>query len=127
MPVLFFNLMQRQAKLLLGCILGVLLLTGSVIALAIATLTNVPDFTEMRSKVEVPIILANGDKSTKWVGPKAPGWVPLSQIANELLMAVIASEDTSFYSHDGVDYHELKEAIKKDIQEKRWARGASTI
>jgi len=26
-----------------------------------------------------------------------------------------------------VDIHELKEAIKKDIEEKRWARGASTL
>ena len=119
--------MQKNSKVLLGALLGVVLTVGAPITLIIGTISNVPDFTQMRSSVEVPIFLANKQKSTRRVGPKAPGWVSIGGVSNSLLMAVIASEDASFYSHDGVDYHELREAIKKDLKEKRWARGASTI
>lgn len=99
----------------------------SAISLIVFAVVNVPSFEGMRTSVEVPIKLANGQKSTRKVGPKAPDWAPMNQIANSMLMAVIASEDASFFSHEGIDYHELKEAMKKDLQEKRWARGASTI
>ena len=60
-------------------------------------------------------------------GAQVKGWVPISEISNFAIMAVIASEDTSFFSHKGIDFNELKEAIKKDLKEKRWARGASTL
>ncbi len=54
-------------------------------------------------------------------------WVPFNRIPERLRQAVRISEDASFYQHEGVDYHELKESIKRDWQEKRLARGASTI
>lgn len=119
--------MQKHSKVLLGVVLAVVVLTGAVVALVFETLTNTPDFTQLRSSVEVTFPLPNDKKFTRRVGPRAPGWVGIQSISNDLLMAVIASEDASFYSHDGIDYHELKEAIKKDLKEKRWARGASTI
>jgi monofunctional glycosyltransferase len=88
---------------------------------------DTPDFTQMKRSVEVPIRLANGEMSVKKIGPMAPGWVSRSQISNFLADAVVASEDTSFYSHSGIDMHEIKEALKKDIKEGRFARGASTL
>lgn len=119
--------MQRNAKILLAGTLGFLVFCGAVIAGILGVLLSHPDFTKLRSKVLVPIKLADETKSTKWMGPKAPGWVPMKQISNHLLMAVIADEDTSFFSHNGIDMHEMREALKKDLEEKRWARGASTI
>lgn len=119
--------MHKHSKVLLGVVMAVVVLVGAIGALIFDTLTSTPDFTELRRSVEVTFPLPAGKKITRRVGPEAPGWVSLQNISNHLLMAVIASEDASFYSHDGIDYHELKEAIKKDIKEKRWARGASTI
>ncbi len=119
--------MQKGTRLVLALILASAVGLGCLVALVIDTVTNVPDFTEMRNKVTVPIKLANKEKSEKEMGPKAKGWVSISQLSNHVLMAVIASEDTSFFSHKGVDYHELKEAIKKDWEEKKWARGGSTL
>lgn len=119
--------MQKGTRLVLALILATAMGFGCLVALVIDTVTNTPDFTEMRGKVMVPIKLANKQKSEKEMGPKAKGWVPISQLSNHVLMAVIASEDTSFFSHKGVDYHELKEAVKKDWEEKKWARGGSTI
>jgi len=119
--------MTKNARILLGVTLAFVLVLGAGVTLLADTFLDVPDFGEMKNKVEVPIKLADGTKTTKWVGPKAPGWVGIAGISNYLLAAVISSEDTAFYSHKGVDYHELKEAIKKDLKEKRWARGASTL
>lgn len=87
----------------------------------------VPDFTQLKRSVDVPIELANGEKSERRVGPAAPGWVPINQVSPHLLKAVVASEDAAFFQHQGVDFFEIQEAIKQDLKEKRFARGASTI
>lgn len=54
-------------------------------------------------------------------------WVPFKQIPDFLKQAVRLSEDAAFYSHEGIDYFELKEAIKKNLKEGKKARGGSTI
>jgi monofunctional biosynthetic peptidoglycan transglycosylase len=54
-------------------------------------------------------------------------WVPLSQINEHLVHAVIVGEDGTFYEHEGVDWYEIKESIKKDIEKGKLARGGSTI
>ncbi|RPJ40473.1 MAG: monofunctional biosynthetic peptidoglycan transglycosylase [Candidatus Latescibacterota bacterium] len=54
-------------------------------------------------------------------------WVPLGKISPHLVRAVLVNEDAAFYAHKGFDVHEIKEAIRKDWKEKRFARGASTI
>lgn len=119
--------MASRARIILTVFLAFVLLVAAGVALAAHAFLKLPDFESMRSSVEIPIRLASGEKAMRRVGPKAPGWVPIQSVSNNLLMAVIASEDTSFRSHKGVDFHELKESIKKDWQEKRWARGASTL
>lgn len=54
-------------------------------------------------------------------------WMAFDQFPDLLKQAVRLSEDADFYGHDGIDYHELKESIKKDIRQGRKARGGSTI
>lgn len=54
-------------------------------------------------------------------------WVSYGAISEHLKKAIVVSEDASFYSHRGVDLYELKEALKKDWQERKFARGASTL
>lgn len=41
--------------------------------------------------------------------------------------AVIASEDTTFYQHKGIDFYELQKSFEKNIKEGKFARGGSTI
>jgi monofunctional biosynthetic peptidoglycan transglycosylase len=104
-----------------------LLFVGAVVALLADIVFTAPDFKGLKTSVKVPILLASGEKSFKWMGPDSPQWVSFSHISPYLPKAVIASEDASFYSHDGIDVHEIKEALKKDIKEGRFARGASTL
>ena len=53
-------------------------------------------------------------------------WVPKEEISRHLPMAVIASEDNRFASHNGFDFKEISMAIEENKKRKK-ARGASTI
>jgi monofunctional biosynthetic peptidoglycan transglycosylase len=54
-------------------------------------------------------------------------WVPYERISDHLKQAVLLSEDASFFSHNGVDLGELKEAFKRDLTTFSFKRGGSTI
>ncbi len=54
-------------------------------------------------------------------------WVPYDAIAENLKRAVILSEDGLFFSHKGINFIELKEAIKIDLESREFKRGGSTI
>jgi len=53
--------------------------------------------------------------------------VPYDRISPNLARAVISSEDTEFFFHNGFSSHELGEAIRKAIREREKPRGASTM
>ncbi len=53
--------------------------------------------------------------------------VPLARISPLLQHAVIAAEDTRFYSHHGFDWGAIKKVVDEDFEKQRLGRGASTI
>ncbi len=59
--------------------------------------------------------------------PKNKDYVPLKNISRIAIEAVLASEDTTFYQHNGFDWFEIKNSISKDMNKKGFARGGSTI
>jgi monofunctional biosynthetic peptidoglycan transglycosylase len=54
-------------------------------------------------------------------------WVPLNSMSSYLKNAVLIAEDAAFFQHEGLDYDEIKEAIKVNAERLEFARGASTI
>ncbi|MFN8586343.1 MAG: monofunctional biosynthetic peptidoglycan transglycosylase [Candidatus Eisenbacteria bacterium] len=54
-------------------------------------------------------------------------WVPYESISPHLRRAVLIAEDDAFFSHDGLDWNEIKASARKDLQTGRIARGGSTI
>ena len=54
-------------------------------------------------------------------------WIELEAIPKLLRETVRITEDASFFQHRGIDFAELKEAIKKNWKKGEYARGASTI
>jgi monofunctional biosynthetic peptidoglycan transglycosylase len=66
-------------------------------------------------------------REKKMIVPRQQIWVPYSAISDHLKKAVILSEDSSFFSHRGVDANELAEALKKDWETMSFRRGGSTI
>ncbi|HTO74747.1 MAG TPA: monofunctional biosynthetic peptidoglycan transglycosylase [Thermoanaerobaculia bacterium] len=53
--------------------------------------------------------------------------VPLSRISPRLARAVVVAEDARFWSHDGVDWEAVRDAVQRDWEEKQLGHGASTI
>src|SRR4029078_7600838 len=54
-------------------------------------------------------------------------WVSYEQISANLKRAVLVSEDSAFWQHDGVDMEQLKASIEKDRERGQIVRGGSTI
>ena len=54
-------------------------------------------------------------------------WVSYARISPNLKRAVIVTEDSAFWQHEGVDYAQLKEAMEENLERLEFARGASTI
>ena len=54
-------------------------------------------------------------------------WVPLSRISNYMTKAVIISEDDKFWSHGGFDFDAIEKSVEKDLKEKKFKFGGSTI
>ncbi len=57
----------------------------------------------------------------------AQKWISLSRIPKHAIDAIIVAEDGTFYSHGGIDWFEVRESIEKNLDKRRFARGASTI
>jgi len=53
--------------------------------------------------------------------------VPLRSISRNLIHAVLAAEDPSFFGHAGLDWEAIRESIELNIEKGRFARGGSTI
>jgi monofunctional biosynthetic peptidoglycan transglycosylase len=54
-------------------------------------------------------------------------YVTLDQVSDIAKNAILLSEDASFYSHKGFDWHEIGQSIKTNIFRMQFARGGSTI
>lgn len=54
-------------------------------------------------------------------------WVPLSQISPYIIKAVLIAEDDKFWRHEGFDYEAIGKALQKDIREKKFRWGGSSI
>lgn len=87
-----------------------------------------PDVAVLNSRY--PLVIYQGPKQpvkVKWVATPPPGWTKIGQISKAGLGAVVVSEDWAFFSHDGFDANQLKEAVQEDLSERKFSRGASTI
>ena len=54
-------------------------------------------------------------------------WISLSQVPDLMQKTIIVSEDAAFWSHEGIDWYEIRESLKKNIREGGFLRGGSTI
>ena len=54
-------------------------------------------------------------------------WVDYARISPNLKRAVLVTEDDRFWTHEGIDFDELKESIEVNIERMEFARGGSTI
>jgi membrane peptidoglycan carboxypeptidase len=67
--------------------------------------------------------LTRGGTRSVAIGPENPAFVPLSELPNHLVRAVLESEDAGFFGHKGFDLSEVQEALSNGGR----LRGASTL
>ena len=68
-------------------------------------------------------LLAHGGRRRVVIGPENPAFVPLGELPNHFVRAVLASEDAGFYGHKGFDLSAIQEALSDGGR----LRGASTL
>ena len=92
---------------------------------------SLPDVTQLKRKnPDATALMELRDEEYREKGLKPPRrqvWVSYDAVSEHLKKAIILSEDASFFSHKGVDFFELKEAVKEDWEKGKFKRGASTI
>jgi monofunctional glycosyltransferase len=54
-------------------------------------------------------------------------WVDYARVSPSLKRAVLVTEDSRFWTHEGIDFDELKESMEVNIERMEFARGGSTI
>src|SRR6478672_3640608 len=54
-------------------------------------------------------------------------WVDYARVSPHLKRAVLVTEDSRFWTHEGIDFDELKESMEVNIERMEFARGGSTI
>lgn len=90
-----------------------------VIALAISIMT-LPDVGTLEKCITTTMYHVH-------LCPDSDNYVKLTDISSYVLHAVIAAEDGSFYSHNGFDWHELRQSMNTNLQTGGFRRGGSTL
>jgi monofunctional glycosyltransferase len=118
---------SRQRRLWKWGVLGVLALaaagiTSCVIWPGVSGLKNEPPRTTAFMKYRQEAAAKDGRSLSI-----SYRWVPLGSISPYLAQAVVIAEDDKFWTHGGFDFEAIKTALKKDIQQKSYRYGGSTI
>ena len=103
------------------------LVLGAWVGVSILTLPSVVPLAEPGVSMTIAVKDWQRKDHPFVVGPRNPRWTPYGAIPSALKKAVVASEDANFYSHEGVDYEAIREAIRTDLRKGRFVRGGSTI
>ncbi len=113
-------------------ILGVVLLTGGVVAARSAAVEidrQLPDPAELQSfaRPETLTIRASDGSILHQLGPETRQKLPVDKIPKRLVEAFIASEDRRFYDHDGVDLQAIARAVVRNLTSRDVVEGGSTL
>lgn len=119
-----FRVPWRQAAAAAGLLL---VLWACWTAVSLLFLPSVKPLRNPRHSMVVTVKDWNRKSHPFVVGPQNRYWTPLSRIPSSLRKAVVAAEDANFYTHEGVDYEAIREAIRADLEKGRFVRGGSTI
>lgn len=118
---------MKAVKWLAAIVLGGICLYAAWIGVALFRLPPVAELADRKMNLTIQVKDWQGKFHPFVVGPRNAWWTTSESIPPEMQWAVIVAEDANFYRHEGIDVTAMKNAIKYDLQKKRFARGASTI
>jgi monofunctional glycosyltransferase len=117
----------KAVKWLAAIAVGGVSLYAIYIGIALYRLPSVTSLADSKMNLTIQVKDWQGTLHPYVVGAQNPWWTPSESIPSEMEWAVIVAEDANFYQHEGIDVKAIKNAIKYDLEKKRFARGASTI
>jgi monofunctional biosynthetic peptidoglycan transglycosylase len=92
---------------------------------------TIPDVRPLRTQNPATtafIELRAGEARARGKAPRrAQSWVPYARMSPELVRAVLVTEDSAFWQHEGVDLEQIRESLQVNLKKGTLARGASTI
>ncbi|HEY6839272.1 MAG TPA: biosynthetic peptidoglycan transglycosylase [Geobacteraceae bacterium] len=118
---------MRVVKWVALGVLGVIFSYSAYIAVSIFRLPSVTRLADRSTNLTIQVKDWKGNNHPFVVGPNNGHWTPSQRIPDVMKWAVVVAEDARFYSHDGIDIKAIKNAVKYDLEKRRFARGASTI
>jgi 1A family penicillin-binding protein len=129
-----FQFVQAVGKITAGTILGITMVTSSVVAGGLVGLAvsfrNLPDVRVLRSYIPAEtsyIYDINGTLLDSLHDEVNREVVGLNDISPHLKRAVIAMEDSYFYSHHGINVTSVGRALLANLEEGRTVEGGSTL
>ncbi len=119
---------QSRSRVTAFLIIGLCLLVGAILFFWLLAMPDVSSLRATNPTVTALIETRQAQAKTKgrtierhWI------WVPLSRISPSLRQAVVASEDASFFTHEGFDWDGIKAAATYNLEAGEFKRGGSTI
>ncbi|WP_348227743.1 penicillin-binding protein 1A [Trichocoleus desertorum] len=133
-PAPMLQFVQAVAKVTGGTLLGITMLSSSVLAGGLVGLAisfrNLPDVRVLRSYVPTEtthVYDIKGKLLSSIHGEANREVVPLDKISPDLKRAVIAIEDSHFYSHHGINPVGVTRAFMANLEQGRTVEGGSTV
>jgi monofunctional glycosyltransferase len=116
--------MRRVARVLAGIV-------ATLFGCAAYVYLTTPDVRPLRTKnPETTAFIELRAKEARARGERPrrqQRWVPYARMSPQLVRAVLVTEDSAFWQHDGLDYQQIKESMEVNLERGEFARGASTI
>jgi penicillin-binding protein 1A len=114
-----------SAGLALAGLASVVIIAGVALAVAYPNLPDISDLSDYRPKLPLRVFSAEGVLIGEF-GEERRNLTPIAEIPKVMKDAVLAIEDSRFYSHGGVDYRGLLRAALANLGRAK-SQGASTI
>lgn len=95
--------------------------------LKIDSLGKFIDFAALEAPFEHNARQPDGTLYTFVTGPGSERWVPLEEMAENLVKVVTTTEDGLFFFHKGFSLRQIRGAMVANLRKGRFVRGASTI
>ena len=119
---------MRKGRLKLKVFLGILIALAIYLLYEAAVFPHVESLAKENPASTAWMEMRDAEALAKGKRPKhVQFWVPLQAVSPNLKNAVLIAEDAAFFQHEGLDYNEIREAIKLNAEKLEFARGASTI
>ena len=121
--------MARSATRLFGRVVGVVAGLGAgYLAYLYLSLPDVRPLKTTNPATTAFIELRAREAEAKGTVPRrVQRWVPYNQMSASLKRAVLVTEDSAFWQHEGIDLEQIKESFERNLQTGAIARGGSTI